>query len=302
MVDNSTDGLAGAVADAVAGAAAGGAAGGAAGTSGKRTGALAAYRRIVQSRVRAQAGYRVSFATDIAATLLTGLAELTEVYVIFHNTPRLGGLDFDAALLVFALANLTFAAADLLVGHCDRLPTYIKQGRLDVFYLRPLSLLGQLITSEVSLRRLGRISVALVVLVVALARGDVQATSTTVGMLSVAVVCGTALMAGLFVAVAGLQFWLVDGREFANAFTYGGAYAAQQSSLVFPDPVRIFFTFVVPAAFTAYLPTLVILGLPGGDFADPALAWWLPVAAAWVWVVALVTWRGGVRHYQGAGG
>ena len=108
--------------------------------------------------------------------------------------------------------------------------------------------------------------------------------------------------AALFVAAAGLQFWLLDGREFANVFTYGGAYAAQQSSLVFPDPVRIFFTFVVPAAFTAYLPTLVILGLPGGDAASPSMAWWLPVAAAWVWGVALLAWGRGVRHYQGAGG
>jgi len=264
--------------------------------------AVTAYRAILRSRVRAQAGYRVSFATDIVATVLTGLAELLEVYVIFHNTPRLGGLDFDAALLVFALANLTFAAADLLVGHCDRLPSYVREGRIDVFYLRPLSVLGQLITSEVSLRRLGRISVAVVVLVIALIRGEVAPTPTTVGMLALSIVCGTAAMAGIFVAVAGLQFWLVDGRELANAFTYGGAYAAQQSSLVFPDPVRIFFTFIVPAAFTAYLPTLVILGEPGGDFADPALAWWLPVAAAWVWGVALLSWRFGVRHYEGAGG
>ena len=267
-----------------------------------REGSWAAYRTILRSRVRAQAGYRVSFATDLFATLFAGLAGLTEVYVIFHNTPRLGGLDFTAALLVFALANLTFAAADLLVGHCDRLPTYIREGKLDVFYLRPLSLLGQLMTSEVSLRRLGRISVAVVVLVIALIRGGVQPTAATIGMLALAITFGTAIMAALFVAVAGLQFWLLDGREFANVFTYGGAYAAQQSSLVFPDPVRIFFTFVVPAAFTAYLPTLVILGLPGGDAASPSMAWWLPVAAAWVWGVALLAWGRGVRHYQGAGG
>ena len=44
-----------------------------------------AYRAVLRSRVRAQQGYRVSFATDLFATVLTGLAELLEVYVIFHN-------------------------------------------------------------------------------------------------------------------------------------------------------------------------------------------------------------------------
>jgi len=70
---------------------------------------------------------------------------------------------------------------------------------------------------------------------------------------------------------------------------------------IFGTFIRRFFTFVVPAAFVAYLPTLALLGR-----SDPAglptwLSWSaLPVsllaaAAAW-WI-----WRLGLRHYVGAG-
>ena len=83
------------------------------------------------------------------------------------------------------------------------------------------------------------------------------------------VVSGTAIFSALFTAAGGLQFFLVDGSEFTNAFTYGGSYAAQQSQQVFPDPLRIFWTFVVPTAFVAYIPAVAILDLPGDHLAPP---------------------------------
>jgi ABC-2 type transport system permease protein len=116
------------------------------------------------------------------------------------------------------------------------------------------------------------------------------------------VVSGTAIFAALFTTAGGLQFFLVDGAEFTNAFTYGGSYAAQQSQRIFPDPMRILWTFVIPTAFVAYLPALAILDLEGDFLAPPWLAWFTPVAALAAWVVAGLCWRAGTRHYQGAGG
>lgn len=260
------------------------------------------YRVILRARMRAQTSYRASFATDLVGTLLVGLTELAEVYVLFHNVPRLGGLTFSQALLVFALANIAYSVADMFVGHLDNLPTYIRAGTIDVFYLRPLPLLAQLVTSDISLRRLGRLGVALGVLVVAVVRNDIPWSLRTVSMLVIAVVAGTAIVAALFTAASALQFFLVEGAELTNGFTYGGSYASQQSAQVFPNPLRILFTFVIPAAFVSYLPTVVILDLPGADLLPARLGWFTPLMAVGAWTVALLLWRAGTRHYQGAGG
>ncbi len=263
---------------------------------------LRPYRVLLASRAHAQLQYRTSFVTDILGTIGVGLAELAEVWVIFHNVDVLGGLDFTAALLVFALSNLAFSIADMVVGHLDQLPRYIRAGQVDAFYVRPLPLLAQLMTSDLSLRRIGRLSVALVALAVALTTADIDWGVATVALLLLTVVSGTAIFSALFTAAGGLQFFLVDGSEFTNAFTYGGSYAAQQSQQVFPDPLRIFWTFVIPTAFVAYLPAVAILDLPGDHLAPPWLAWFTPVAAALAWTLAGLCWRAGTRHYQGAGG
>ncbi len=263
---------------------------------------LRPYRVLLASRARAQLQYRTSFVTDVLGTLGAGVAEFAEVWVIFHNVDVLGGLDFTAALLVFALSNLSFALADMVVGHLDQLPDYIRAGQVDAFYVRPLPLLAQLVTSDLSLRRVGRMSVGVVALVVALTTASISWSWATVALLVLTVASGTAIFAALFTAAGGVQFFLVDGSEFTNAFTYGGSYAAQQSQQVFPNLLRIFWMFVVPTAFVAYVPAVAILGLPGDHLVPPWLAWFTPVAAAFAWALAALCWRLGTRHYQGAGG
>ncbi len=264
--------------------------------------ALAPYRVILRSRMRSQMQYRASFITDILGTVGVGLTELAEVWVIFHSVELLGGLDFTAALLVFALSNICFSLADMLVGHLDQLPTYIRAGTIDAYYVRPLPLLAQFMSSEISLRRIGRLSVAVIALVVALSVAEIDWDPATVALLVLSIISGTAIFAALFTTAGGLQFFVVDGAEFTNAFTYGGSYAAQQPQRVFPDPLRIFWTFVVPTAFVAYLPAVAILDLPGASLTPTWLAWCTPAAAVLAWLIAGWCWRLGTRHYQGAGG
>ena len=66
------------------------------------------YAAVIASRIRAQRSYRTSFVLDLLGSLLVGLTEFGEMWVVFHNVEALGGLDFEAMLLLFGLSNLTF--------------------------------------------------------------------------------------------------------------------------------------------------------------------------------------------------
>ncbi|WP_238012379.1 ABC-2 family transporter protein [Dactylosporangium sp. AC04546] len=257
------------------------------------------YLTLIALRMRSQTAYRGSFAIEVAASLGATATGLAELYVIFANVPVLGGLTFDAALLVFALGHVAFSLADLVVGHLDTLPTYLRAGTLDAFLLRPLPVLAQLVTDDLSLRRLGRTAAGSVIAGVALARTAPGWSAYSVGLVALTIVSGAAIFAALFVGAAAVQFWMVDGAEFTSSFVYGGSYAAQFPTSIFTAPLRVLFTFVVPAAFTAYLPVLTLLGLPGPF--PSWIGWCTPVAAAGAWAVALLGWRAGLRHYTGTG-
>jgi len=260
------------------------------------------YRAVLSSRVRAQTSYRGSFALDLASSVLIGLVELAEIWVLYRSVDALGGLDLAAVLLVFGIADTAFSTADLFVGHVDTLPRYLRAGTLDVFYLRPQPLLAQLVTSEISLRRVTRIGVGLTALAVGLAVNDIAWSPLVVAFLVVVLLASTLTFAGSFVAAAGVQFFLVDASEMTNAVVYGGRYAATQPASVWGKPLVALFGFAVPIAFTAYLPVVALLGLPGAEWLPSWLGWLAPLAAVWTWAVALLAWRTGVRHYQGGGG
>ncbi len=263
---------------------------------------LAPYRAVLASRARAQRSYRASFALDLGSSFLVAVIELAEIWVLFHNVVALGGLEFAQILLVFGLADMCFSLADLSFGHCDNLPTYLRAGTLDVFYLRPQPILLQLITSDISLRRLARASVGLIALTVGLAINDIDWGLGAVALLAVAILSSYATFAAMFVWAGGLQFFLVDGAETTNAFVYGGRYAATQPASVWDRPLKVTFGFFFPMAFTGFLPVVTLLGLDGPEWMPGWLGWCAPVAAAWTWTMALLSWRWGVRHYRGGGG
>jgi ABC-2 type transport system permease protein len=267
-------------------------------------GRTAPYRAVLASRIRSQRSHRASFRTDLASSLLIGLVELAEVAVLYVQVESLGGLDLRAVLLVFAIADLGFSLADMVVGHCDTIPHYLRTGTLDVFYLRPQPLLLQLVTSDLQLRRLARAAVATATLVVALVVNDLTWDAATVGLLVLALVCAPLTFGAMFVWAGGAQFFLIDGAETTNAFVYGGRYAATQPATVWGRPLVVVFGFFFPMAFTAFLPVVTMLDLDGAQQLGLPdwIGWTAPVAVVWAWLLAAFSWRLGVRHYQGGGG
>ena len=254
------------------------------------------------SRIRSQASYRASLAADIGAQVLMIGAEIVELWAILWRAGSLGGMTFAQVLLVYGLAALAFGIADLLLGEIDAVAQYVRSGRIETLLIRPVPLLVQVSSLDLSLKRLGRVGTGLVLYVAGLAVNGVALTPAHALLAVVAPLAGAAIMSAVLVMAGALQFWLVDGREFTNAFVYGGNYVASNPGSVLMLPLRAFFTFVVPATLIAYAPALVLLDLPGPALI-PQWAGWLGAPMALVaWALALILWRAGVRRYTGAGG
>ncbi|GLY18166.1 ABC transporter permease [Kineosporia sp. NBRC 101677] len=264
--------------------------------------AVRPYRVLLGARVRAQSSYRSSFALDLVSSVLVALVELAEVWVLYRAVDEIGGLDLAAVLVVFGLADTAFSIAGLLVGHVDTLPRYLRAGTFDIFCLRPLPLLAQLMTSDITLRRLSRVAVGLTVLIAALFANDVAFSPVNCLLIALSLATGTSICAAVYIAASGVQFFLIDASEMTNSIVYGGRYAATQPGSVWTRPVVAVFGFAVPMAFTGYLPTLTLLGLPTHWHLPSWVGWAAPLAAVWMWGLAWLSWRIGTRHYQGGGG
>ncbi len=151
-------------------------------------------------------------------------------------------------------------------------------------------------------RRLGRVALGLAVYLWALTVTGVQLAPASVLLAVVAPLAGSLIFGALFLAAGSLQFWLIDGAQAGNSITYGGRYVASVPAGALLLPVRVFFTFVVPATLIAFVPAALLTGAPLPWPFETWMAWLgLPVAVL-VWGVVGLLWRAAVRHYTGAGG
>jgi len=254
------------------------------------------------AQVRAQLSYRRSFTADVAGQLAFVGLDFVELFAVLRRAPTIGGLDFRSLFLVFALAQLGFALGSLVLGQFDRVHERVRTGTIETVLVRPFSPLLQIATDDVALRRVGRLAAALVVLPVALHLAPVDWTPARVALTVATPLCGAVVFGALFVLSGSISFWLVDGSEFGHAFTYGSNYLSQWPVGVLPTVLSRLFTFVLPAAFVAYLPALVVLDRTDTGPVPAWVCWGAPFAGLWTVALAAGAWRLALRHHTGAGG
>jgi ABC-2 type transport system permease protein len=260
------------------------------------------YVRLVAGRARSQLEYRMSLALQIVATALLTLLDFVMILVLFENVPTLDGWTVQEVALLYGLAAISFALTDLVVGHLDLFPQMIRDGTFDQILVRPLPSLLQVVASDFSLRRVGKLAQGIGVLAVALVAVDVDWTPGRALMIPLAIASGTLIYSGVWIALATIAFWIVDAIELVNAFTYGGNFLSGYPITIFGRWLRNLVLFVIPIAFVSYFPALYVLDRPDDLGLPEALRYLSPVVGVVTAIVAMLIWENAVRHYRSAGG
>lgn len=260
---------------------------------------VADYARIAAMWVRASLAYRASFAAMTLSSFLLTFLDFVAIGLMFHVIDRLGGFPLWQVALLYGASGVGIGLADILIGSVELIGQHIRMGTLDAMLVRPVPLLVQVCADRFALRRLGRISQALLVFAYGAWHVDWDPAKVAVALLMA--VGATAIFFSLFVGVSCVQFWTHDASEVANAFTYGGNTMTQYPLTIFPAEIARSLTFLIPVAFTNWYSCLYLLDRP-----DPfgAPAWFallpLPVGALMV-ALSLTVWRAGVRQYTSTG-
>jgi ABC-2 type transport system permease protein len=254
------------------------------------------WRRLVGARVRADWQYRTSFVLFTVSQFLAELLGLLLIVVLFANVDALAGWTVAEVAFLYGTSSLAFALSDVFIGEVDYVSTHIQRGSFDRFLLRPVGPILLLCGQEFAFRRAGKVAQAVLVLGIALARVEVDWDLWRAAMVVQMVGVGFVIFGGFWVITASLSFWVVEIREVASAFTYGGNFMAAYPFEIFAGWFRRLAT-LVPLAFVSYYPALWVLGR--GE--PTALSFAGPLVAAAVVLVARATWRSGIRHYRSTG-
>ena len=201
------------------------------------------------------------------------------------------------------MVELAFGTMDLVFGGFDpaNFGQQVRRGSFDQLLLRPLSITLQVLGSEFILRRVGRMAQGLAILLLALNLVEVAWTPVKLLYLPLVLASQVCFFGGLLIIGATITFWTVESIEAMNIFTYGGSELMAYPMHIYPDWLRRFFTFVIPAALLNYYPALFLLDKPDPFHLPPWLPFVAPLVGPGVLFLALIFWRFGIRHYQSTG-
>lgn len=258
------------------------------------------WRKLVGARIRADWQYRTSFVLFTIAQFLSELLGLVMILVLFANVERLAGWSVAEVSFLYGTSTLAFALGDVFVSEVEFVSIHIRRGSFDGFLLRPVGPLLLLCCQEFAFRRAGKILQAVLVLAIALVAVDVDWDLWRAAMVVEMVVVGFVIFGGIWVIASSVAFWVVEMREVANAFTYGGRFLTNYPFEIFGGALRRLGT-VVPLAFISYQPALWVLGRRDPYGSPPWFRFAGPLAAAATVLVARTVWRSGIRHYRSTG-
>lgn len=262
---------------------------------------VAGYLMIARMWVRASLAYRTSFVLlSCSQVVVTGMDFLV-ILILFSHTDALGGLGPTEVFFIYGTSGVALGIADMCAGSLEAVGQRIRDGSLDSMLVRPIPVLAQVAADQFAIRRIGRITQALTVLVLAVIVAPVDWNAAKVVLVVVMVVSGTGIFCAVYLLGGCFQFVAGDAAEVSNAFTYGGDALAQLPWTIYPKELVQAVVFIVPLAFINWVPVAWILGRPLPLGLPWFVAWCSPLVAAAFLGVAGLLWRLAVRSYRSTG-
>ena len=265
--------------------------------------ALGIYRRLISVQIRSQLQYRVSFLLETVANGMSLFLFFLSIFLVMQRFGNIGGWSVGEVAFLFGLVEIAFGSMDMIFSGFDPkdFGERVRLGTFDQLLLRPVNITLQVLGSEFTLRRIGRITQGIVIFAIALSLLDIDWTIGKLVYLPLVIGSIVCFFGGLFIIGATATFWTIETIEVMNILTYGGSEMMAYPMHIYQTWMRRFFTYIVPAIFLNYYPALYFLDKPD-PFNMPSFAPFLaPVAGLGVLLVALAFWRFGLRFYQSTG-
>ncbi len=265
--------------------------------------ALTTLFRLLRIQIRSQLQYPISFIMDVISDAIVLGFYFVSFFFAISQFEGISGWTLGEVAFIWGITEFSFGVMDMLFSgfDYDAFGPVIRKGQFDHMLLRPVNITLQVLGSRFVMRRMGKMLEGLLIFIFGLSQIDIHWTFFKIMYVPILSFSQVLFFGSLFIIGATTTFWTMERLEILNIFTYGGSEIMSYPMHIFPRPIRMIFTFIVPAIFLSYFPAVFIL-----DKSDPLLApefvhFIAPVVAVVMMVLALRFWRFGIKNYQSTG-
>ena len=218
------------------------------------------YLKSLSMHLKSVLEYKASFIISFVSQILVFFSYYFIILALFSKFDNIKGFTLYEVLLCFSVIQFGFSFCECFARGIDQFDRLIINGDFDRILLRPKNIILQVLCFDIDFIKISRIIQALIVMVIALIKLNVDWNILRVITLTLMNLSAIGIFFGIFLLAAAYCFITVQGLEVRNVFTDGGKHMAQYPIGVFKKGFVWFFTFIIPYAFVNYYPLLYFIG------------------------------------------
>jgi ABC-2 type transport system permease protein len=253
------------------------------------------YKAFVRTSFVREMEFRANFWAKMLYNALWLGFFLATLKIIYRHTDSIAGWSESEALMLAAtLYFIDALISTLFYFGLSELPTLVRQGTLDFVLFKPVDSQFWLSLRRINLDQLGSLVVAVLLGIYALSRLEYTPSLLNVALYFGMVLTGVLIFYSFHFMMMTLSIWLVRVENLwvlSEVFAQIGRFPTD----VFDRVLRRVFTYVLPVAFLATIPTQALLGKASAGFLWFAAAW-----AIGFFVMGRVFWKFALRSYTSA--
>lgn len=257
---------------------------------------LRIYFKILAQDLKSKMSYRADFIISTFGMIFTNIAGFVSFWILFRNFPSINGYGYYEILFLYGFSLISITPTQCMLDNNWSLRQQVYSGDFIKYCFRPINLFFYYESEIFDVKGLGQLAFGIGTLAYSWAKLGIAVTPLAVAKIVVYLATASLIMAALQTAAAATCFWIQNSfyvLDLALKFKDFAKYPITIFSPVF----KFVFTFIIPIAFVAYYPSLVVLR--PGDV--PVLSWISPLIGCVFFYLSYRLWMYGASRYNGTG-
>lgn len=254
------------------------------------------YRKILLQDLKSKMSYRADFVISNIGMIVSNLVGFVTFYILFQNFPSINGWTMYEMLFLYGFALVALTPVQCFFDNNWNLRYAVKTGDFIKYCFRPINIFFYYISEVFDVKGLGQLAFGVGTLVYAWRHLAIPVTAATIAQTVLFLIAASLFMIAIMNFAAATCFW-IQNSGYIMVIMFRFKDFAKYPASIFNTVFRIIFTFVIPIAFIAYYPALVVLR----PASVPLLSWLSPLIGLVFFYLSYRFWLLGARKYDGTG-
>lgn len=258
---------------------------------------LRLYNRLMLQHLKAILAYQADFAIMVVAAILTQVLGFVFLWVVYERIPDIQGWDFWEVACIYALIFFTEGVASFFFEGVWRISSLVNRGELDLYLVRPVSPLLQVLSGSVGMNGLGNMLTGGLIITQALRHVTFEWSIQKALMALVLFLSAIIIRTSINLASCSIVFWTHSPGNAFPFMIHSLCDFAKFPLTIYSLGVQVFVAVIVPYAFISFFPAAYLFDKPTWG----PLGLLSPLVALYCAGVSIWIFRRGLLRYESVG-